>query len=128
LRNREDSLVVIMNNFSFNEIQRKDFTTALVLWGVAEVVGFILFPGLGIIKPGGGVLRGWFMASLPIGLGGAILIAMTSRFVAMAQGSRSGNRKDVLVLLSQFGGWVGMVGVIYPLLLTCYEFFTTPVK
>jgi hypothetical protein len=112
------------NNFSFDEVQRKDLFIALGLWVAVEFISFLFFPLTQLINPGD-KLRGWFLTSIPLGIGGAILLASSSRFVAMANQQRHGNPKFLLQILGQFGGWIGLLGILYPLWVTCVEFFTT---
>jgi hypothetical protein len=63
------------NNFSPEEIQRKDLISALTLWLLAEFIAFAVFPATEIIKPAKGELNQWFLTSLPLGLGGVLLFA-----------------------------------------------------
>lgn len=112
-----------MNNFSFDELQRKDLRIALGLWLTVEFVSFAFFPSVGLINPGA-KLRTWFLASLPLGIAGAILISASSRFVALANERAAGNSKVFYSFLGQFGGWIGLVGVLFPLLTVCVEFFS----
>lgn len=115
-----------MSRFSLDELQRKDFVGSLTLWVVAEVVGLLLFPALGVIEPSNQQLRQWFMLSIPFGIGGAVLISLSSRFVAMTNDRRAERDSKMLgSLLGQLAGWGGLVGILYPLLVACYEFFTT---
>ncbi|MBW4442260.1 MAG: hypothetical protein KME10_13685 [Plectolyngbya sp. WJT66-NPBG17] len=109
-----------MNNFSFDDLQKKDLLTALGLWLVVETVSFVLFPTLGLIDPGAR-LRTWFLLSVPFGLGGAALVSMSSRFLATA-GDRAGRR--VSSLIGQFGGWFGLAGIMFPFFVVCVEFFS----
>jgi hypothetical protein len=110
----------MMNNFSFDELQKKDLLTALGLWLMVEVVSFVLFPTLGLISPGAR-LRAWFLLSIPFGLGGAALLSMSSRFVATA-----GNRpqRKLSEWMGQFGGWIGLAGILFPFVMVCLEFFS----
>jgi len=110
-----------MNNFSFDNLQKKDLLTALVLWLVVEAVSFVLFPTVGLIDPGAR-LRTWFLLSLPLGLGGAALMSMSSQFVATAS-DRPG--KKFSLLIGQFGGWFGLAGIMFPFFVVCLEFFST---
>jgi hypothetical protein len=112
------------NNFSFDEVQRKDLFIALALWVAVEFISFLFFPVTGLISPGD-KLRGWFLISLPLGIGGALLLSSSSRFMALANEQRQGNAKSLLQILGQFGGWIGLVGILYPLWMACFEFFTT---
>jgi hypothetical protein len=113
-----------MNNFSPEETQRKDLLSSLTLWLVAEFVAFVIFPATEVIKVSRSELNGWFLTSLPLGLGGVLLFALTSRFLALAHNRDNGNGKDVLVLLNQVGGFVAMLGVVYPLIVTLQKFFS----
>ncbi len=111
-----------MNHFSFDELQRKDLVTALGLWVTVELVSFIFFPAVALINPGDR-LKAWFLISVPLGLGGALLISTSSRFLAMAQ-DRAGTAKMFLIILGQFGGWIGLVGILFPFFMVCSEFFS----
>ena len=111
------------NNFSFDEVQRKDLFIALGLWVAVEFISFLFFPATGLINPGN-QLRRWFIISLPLGVGGAILLASSSRFMAMANEQRHGNAKSLLQILGHFGGWIGLIGILYPLWMACFEFFS----
>jgi hypothetical protein len=112
------------NNFSPEEIQRKDLISALTLWLLAEFIAFAVFPATEIIKPAKGELNQWFLTSLPLGLGGVLLFAVTSRFITLAHGRENGSGKDVIVLLNQVGGFLAMLGVIYPMIVTVQKFFS----
>lgn len=112
-----------MNNFTFDDIQRKDLLTALGLWLVVEIVSFVLFPAVGLINPGVR-LRTWFLISVPLGIGGAILISASSRFVAVVNDRMRREYKLIYAYLGQFGGWIGLVGVLFPFLMVCVEFFS----
>ncbi len=113
-----------MNHFSFDELQRKDLFIALGLWVTVELVSFIFFPAVALITPGER-LKTWFLISIPLGLGGALLISASSRFVALSHQRSSGATKTLLVFLGQFGGWMGLVGILFPFFMVCSEFFST---
>jgi hypothetical protein len=112
-----------MNNFSFDEIQRKDLFIALGLWVVVECIGFWFFPVTGLISPGE-KLKGWFWLSLPLGIGGALLLSSSSRFMALANERQSDSTKSIFQFLGQFGGWIGLAGILYPMWMACVEFFS----
>jgi hypothetical protein len=113
-----------MTNFSPEEIQRKDLISALTLWLIAEFIAFAIFPALEVIKPSKGELNQWFLTSLPLGLGGVLLFALTSRFITLAHGRENGSTKDVIVLLNQVGGFLAILGVVYPLIVVLQKFFS----
>jgi hypothetical protein len=112
-----------MNRFSFDELQRRDILTALGLWLTVEFVSFVVFPMLGVISPGVR-LRIWFLLSLPLGIGGAILIGTSSGLMQIAN-QVARNVKPLYRILGQFGGWIGLVGVMFPFLMAMVEFFST---
>ncbi len=112
-----------MNHFSFEDLERTDFFAALSLWIVIELVNFAILPGLQFIQPGNR-LPIWFGLSLPLGLGGAFLIGTSSRFVALAVNRRRSNTKTLMGIVGQLGGWVGLAGILFPLVVTLTEFFS----
>jgi cytochrome c oxidase assembly factor CtaG len=112
-----------MHIFStFDELGRKDFLSGLLLWVVIMVVSFLLLPALGAIQPGER-LSLWFALSLPLGIGGAFLLGSSSRFVAITNERSSSNSKTLLSLLGQFGGWIGLAGILFPFVMVTGEFF-----
>ncbi|MGA7934015.1 MAG: hypothetical protein WCA35_10755 [Kovacikia sp.] len=111
-----------LNYFSFAELGRKDFLTGLILWLVLEVFSFLVLPGLGAISPGER-LKGWFYLSLPLGFGGAFLLGVSSRFMAITNERASSSNKLVLSILGQFGGWIGLAGILFPFAMVTSEFF-----
>jgi cytochrome c oxidase assembly factor CtaG len=112
-----------MQNFRFEDLDKKDFLLAFGLWIVMEVVSFVIFPGIRLINPAGR-LGAWFALSLPLGLGGAFLVGASSRFVAAANERAPGRTKTWLNWLGQFGGWIGLAGVMFPLVTVMIEFLT----
>jgi hypothetical protein len=113
-----------MNNTSLDNIQRKDLLTSLTLWGVAEFVGFAMFPALQLIRPTGDVMRSWFLTSLPIGLGGILLMVASSRIVNDLNQRTGNNVKTLISIAAGCAGWLAMAGILYPLIVVGTEFFT----
>jgi hypothetical protein len=111
-----------MKNFSFEELGRKDFATGIMLWLVIEVLTFIFLPILGII-PFSDRLRSLFLLSLPLGVAGAFLLGASSRFVALTSDRITSQSKILLSFLGQFGGGIGMAGIIFPFFVAALEFF-----
>lgn len=111
-----------MSNFSVDELARRDFLTCLGVWFVLEVTCFLLLPRIGLINPGAR-LRPWFVASLPLGIGGALLSAASSRFLAVANERHTGSRKSSRSMVGQLMGAVGLIGITLPLIMAIYEFF-----
>jgi hypothetical protein len=106
-----------------DNIQRKDLVTSLGLWLVAEFVGFVLFPALQLIRVEGSVLRTWFLTSLPLGLGGILLMLASARFVIF-NNDNDHQLKTLSSVLLGLAGWLALAGILYPLGIACFEFFT----
>jgi hypothetical protein len=115
-----------MRNTSLDNVQRKDLITSLILWGVAEFVGFVMFPALELIKVNPEVMRNWFLLSLPIGLGGVLLMVASSRLVLSIYDRPNNNFKSLSSILAGAAGWLAVAGLLYPLIVVCIEFFTKP--
>jgi hypothetical protein len=111
-----------LNYFSFAELGRKDFLTGLTLWVVLEFFSFVILPALGAIAPGER-LKIWFSLSIPLGLGGAFLLGASSRFVAITNERAASSNKLLLSILGQFGGWIGLAGILFPFVMVTTEFF-----
>jgi hypothetical protein len=114
-----------MGRFNSEESQRRDFVQALTLWIVAMFIGLLFFPALEVIKPSGAVLKGWFTWSLIYGISGVLLITLSSRWIELVN-DRPGAKDSKLLatLLAQVAGWFGLLGILYPLIMACTEFFT----
>ncbi len=121
-RRSKGSSVARLHYYAFDELGRKDFLSALALWVVIEIVSFLLLPGLGAIQPGERT-RIWFSLSLPLGIGGAFLIGASSRFVAVTNERAASGAKLLLSFLGQFGGWIGLAGILFPFVMVVGEFF-----
>jgi hypothetical protein len=113
-----------MRNTSLDNVQRKDLITSLLLWGICEFVGFVLFPSLELIKVPGDTMRNWFMTSLPIGLGGVLLMVASSRFVLFTHDRQDNQFKSLSSILAGVAGWLALAGILYPMIVVCTEFFT----
>jgi hypothetical protein len=106
-----------------DNLQRKDLITSLVLWLVAEFVGFVMFPALQLIQVEGNVLRNWFLTSLPLGLGGMLLMVASAR-VVLANNETDHQLKTFASIALGLTGWIAVAGILYPLWVVCIEFFT----
>ncbi|NET38515.1 MAG: hypothetical protein F6K19_42065 [Cyanothece sp. SIO1E1] len=109
--------------FTPDELARKDFVSALGLWIPLEFVSFVVLPAIQIIQPGSR-LQSWFLASLPLGVGGAFLVAISSRFMALMNKRSVSRNRTMELWLGQIVGWLGLVGIGFPLIMAMLEFFT----
>ena len=110
-----------MSNFSFDDLWRKDFLKGVGLWVFIEIVSFLILPGIGAIQPGDR-LKFWFGLSIPLGLGGAFLLGGSSRFIALMHERAVSSNKMILSLLGQFGGSIGLAGIVFPFVMVAGEF------
>jgi len=110
-----------LNYFSFAELGRKDFLTGLILWIVLELFSFVILPAVGAINPGER-MKIWFSLSIPLGIGGAFLLGASSRFIAVTN-ERAASSKLLLSIFGQFGGWIGLAGILFPFVMATSEFF-----
>lgn len=93
-----------------NELARKDLLICLGIWLVLEIISFGILPALGIQIPG--LYQTWFSLSIPLGIGGAALLASSPQLqdLAMTRPSR------LTRLLAPIASWLGLLGVGYPIL------------
>ncbi len=114
-----------MGRFSSEEGQRRDLVESLTLWVAAEFLGLLFLPSIVEgFDPSGILRRTWFPWSLVYGIGGIVLLTLSSRFMATA-GDRAGDAdsKRIGKLFAQGLGWLGLVGVLYPLIMFVRTFF-----
>jgi hypothetical protein len=109
-----------MHKFPFEEINlettRKDCFSALFVWIVIAGFSFILLPGFGLIEAKN-KQSAWFFASLPPGVIGSILVGTCSELIRLCQEHYQGRSKRLLIWLGTLGGWLGLAGVIFPLII-----------
>lgn len=110
-----------MNNFAVDELARKDFFTCVGIWIAMEILCFWFLPAIKFIEPGDR-LRAYFLTSLPLGIGGSLMSAASSRFLAIANDMDDRQRRGSRVLLGQLVGGIGLAGVMFPLIMALIEF------
>ena len=86
-----------------------------------EVGCFLIFPILGVIDPGPR-LQSWFLFSIPAGLVGAFLVGVSSKFVSVTNERNASTIKRIELITGQAIGWIGLMGVAFPLLMVGIEF------
>jgi len=110
-----------VNNFAIDELTKKDFFTSLSMWIALEVLCFWFLPLIQFIEPGSH-LRPWFVTSIPLGIGWAVVSALSSRFLAIANEQDATTGRDTKILVGQLMGGVGIAGVLFPLAVAAIEF------
>lgn len=115
-----------MSKFPFEEIDlesvQKDFFSALLSWIVLSIFCFVLLPKFSLIKAGNKQLA-WFIASIPPGVTGAILVGVCSEFIRLCQEHYHGRNRKPLIWLGTLVGWLGLAGTIYPLVIIGLQFW-----
>lgn len=100
---------------SLNRQTKRDFQVCLIIWFVLELFCFLLIPALGIVPFTTGS-DPWLSWSFILGLGGALLFAVSSQILVNLPIQNRFWRK----LGQQSGGiflaWLGLAGVAFPLL------------
>lgn len=110
---------------------KRDFLTCLAIWLALEFVCFLLLPLLGVITFGDSIGQ-WLLPSIPIGIVGAIVFALSTQlFMLPLPSVRSSSKKAQIrllrwsrVLLGGFAAWLGLSGVAFPVLIISARFFT----
>ncbi len=110
-----------MSNFSLKEAAKRDFLTSLGLWAAIEVISFGICPAIGIVRPEER-FRLWFSWSIPLGIGGAFLIALSSQLMADNYTQAPSNNRVFMTWVAQIGGWLGIVGILFPFMMVSTEF------
>lgn len=97
-----------------NELARKDLMTCLGIWLALEIIGFGLIPA--IVSASVAQPDNWFLISLPLGIGGAFLMASGTQLTFNALERESRIQKRLIHLLSFLTSWAGLLGIGFPLL------------
>lgn len=107
-----------------NELVRRDLLTCLGTWLALEVVCFGLLPAIGLARSQFNT-EPWLIASLPLGIGGAFLLAsgtqITERVIERATERRRTNdrlQRIMMKLSSLLLSWAGLIGIGFPILIT----------
>lgn len=116
-----------------NELARKDLFTCLGIWLALELVSFGLLPAIGLsastVKT-----DTWFILSLPLGIGGAVLMASSTQLSSEIYAHQDSHRAShnpiqpiFFSVLESLTSWIGLLGIGFPLLILsaviCVELF-----
>lgn len=103
-------------------LARKDAVSALIVWSFLEGLSLMLLPGFQMIQ-GASRFSIWLSITIPLGLIGAVLIGTSSWWVKWTQEKidRQVSNKQLYVTLSQSIGWLGLVGIGFPIIVVGVE-------
>ena len=117
-RPRPQPLVQDIDQF----LARRDALSALIVWFWLEVLSFLVLPQFQLMTGENKILN-WVAVSFPLGLIGAGLIGLSSWAVGVVQERvpRSHPNKKLFVLLSEGIGWLGLIGIGFPIIVVGLE-------
>lgn len=87
-----------------------------------EFICFVGLPLIGLVQPES-KLQGWFYASFPLGIGGALLIGLSSWLITVSLRRNQGVVRVLRVLMGELLSFIGVVAIAYPLLIGSIELF-----
>ena len=110
-----------MRRFILNSAAKRDFFVCLGIWLVLEVICFAVVAALRLetvdITP-----QMLFIVSLPLGVGGACLLASATQ-LAQSYSIEFDNpsKSKWLTLGVRFLSWAGLLGIAFPLLVLSFQ-------
>ncbi|NJR58430.1 MAG: hypothetical protein HC769_05940 [Cyanobacteria bacterium CRU_2_1] len=107
-----------------NQLARRDLFVCLGIWLALETICFALLPALKFDQSGG-KSELWFIISLPLGIGGAFLMASSTQLALVSQTEPRlpRSKKLGLSLLAFLSSWAGLLGIGFPLLFMSIQIF-----
>ncbi len=102
-------------------VAEQDWLKAMAVWLVLE--GFCLgaAPSWHWIEPGDR-WQLWLTISIPAGISGAFLVALSSQGVTYINTQRANLSKRIQIVIIQILGGIGLVGIVFPLVTLFIEF------
>lgn len=97
----------------------RDFCVCLLVWFVLEVVCFAIVRALAV-KPVEIQPQQLFTLSIPLGIGGACLLASSTQ-ISLTWAGASRKRKRLIRLVAQALSWLGLIGIGFPLLILSFQ-------
>lgn len=103
-------------------LARKDAFSALIVWFFLEGLSLMLLPTFQMVQ-GANRLSIWLSLTIPSGTIGAVLIGVSSWWVKWTQEKidRQDSNKQLYVTLAQAIGWLGLVGIGFPMIVVGVE-------
>ena len=105
-------------------LARKDFFVCLGVWLSLEIICFAFLPALRLGQTRDS-LQSWFLVSLLLGVGGAILTAGSTQLGDFFQDQTPFVRNKLLQnLFVLLVSWLGLFGISFPLLVISLQLFS----
>jgi hypothetical protein len=103
-------------------LARKDALSALMVWILLEGLSLLVLPNFQLIK-GETKAWTWFLITIPMGILGSGLIGLSSWLVKRIQEKvdRQDSNKQLFATLSQALGWLGLIGIGFPIIMVGLE-------
>lgn len=115
---------LFINRLPVNNLARKDLFVCLGIWLAFEIICLILPPVLRL-APQQITPETWFIASFPFGIGGSCLMAVGTQLTLLADAQRKIVKRIPLALLAILAGWVGLLGIAFPLFIVSVQIFVS---
>jgi 4-hydroxybenzoate polyprenyltransferase len=112
-----------------NDLARKDLFVCLGIWLSLEIVCFGLLPLMQLGLPAEQLQR-WFLFSLLLGIGGAILMAGSTQLADFLEDRQSDpayrflRNRPLRSLLVSLVSWLGLLGIGFPLFVMSIQIFS----
>lgn len=108
---------------TMNSLARKDLFVCLGVWLALEIICFAILPALQLGQPRSS-LQSWFLISLLLGIGGSCLTGSSTQLAEFFQvDDRVLGNKIIRSLLVSLVGWLGLLGISFPLLVISMQIF-----
>lgn len=102
-------------------LARKDLFTCLGIWLALELICFAILPLLRLGLPRA-ALQPWFLFSLLLGIGGALLTAGSTQMGESFRSDTSLIRgKGLQKFCEAIVGWLGLIGIGFPILVVSMQ-------
>jgi hypothetical protein len=112
-----------MANLTAHSQAKKDVLSCLGIWLTLELICFTVLPLLELLRPGDR-FQTWFIISLPMGVGGALLAGIGTQLPFLVSDRPNRLVRSLLWIAQQLSVWLGLTGMAFPLLVVCIEVFT----
>ncbi len=114
----------MMNRFSISQQLRhpllRELLISLLIWLGLVVVVLVLLPSTEVLQPGDR-LPLWWSITVPLGLIGAMLLALAPHWVSRSKRLSNVHNRRSRLLFSRLAGWLGLMGISFPLFVLVFE-------